>query len=433
MKKVKREIERRNGEVHKFYEGSVGEIIRRARIELNLTQETVAKGICSNTYISKLENNQIIANRYCLGLIMERVKVPYSVIDLPKQMISDLTKALQYYIRHDVEQYKELVECHAKYDFGVIIQIIRFGYAILSEEIEVATQMNRELYHYFSSMDDYAFSVFLLFSVDFHHLNQDYKEAKFILDLSQNFHHLGKLMVSYMHYQQFLNYGFLHEFATSTKHQTVARGHFILEENTYRIHHMDMMAVLFGIYESGRLNHTISPSIIEMFPKRERDMYYMMIAQFSDNLERDLAMIDDESHLKDEKHYLQCKALYQQKRMEEYQVAKGVFLASQKNTVHNPDYYQLLILQEENRLQEEKELLLDEFIPQALMTQNIWKIQKLFRRVSQISFETKRYKDAAMYLTMINSEIESIRTIKKTDPEGPVEFTPQVESHYALD
>lgn len=423
MKKVKREIERRNGEVHKFYEGSVGEIIRKARIELNLTQENVAKGICSNTYISKLENNQIIGNRDCLSLIMERVNVPYEVVDLPKQMIADLTNALDYYIRHDTEQFRTLIDTHAKYDFGVIVQIIRFGYAVLTEQIEDAHRMHRELYHYFSSMDDYAFSVFLLFAVDYHHLNQDYKEAKYILELCNQFHHLGKRMVSYLHYQLFLNYGFLHEFATSSKHQTVARSHFILEENTYRMHHMDMMAVLFGIYESGRLHHTIAPSVLEMFSKRERDQYYLTIAQFSDNLEEVLEMIDQDSHVRNEKYYLKCRYLLLQNRIEEYQIAKGAFLSIQANHAHRPDYYKLLSLQEERKLLEEKELLLDEFIPHALITQNIWKIEKLFRRVSQISFETKRYKDAAMYLSFITSEIESIRRIKKTDPERSVDST----------
>lgn len=57
---------------------SIGIFIKRERIRQNLSQETLANGICSNTYLSKIENNSVVANEDIITLIVEALGHTYN-------------------------------------------------------------------------------------------------------------------------------------------------------------------------------------------------------------------------------------------------------------------------------------------------------------------------------------------------------------------
>jgi transcriptional regulator with XRE-family HTH domain len=426
VRKLKKEIERRNEELHKFYEANVGEIIRRARMSKNYTQEAVAKGICSNTYISKLENNQIAVNKESLFLIMERVDVSKDIVDYPARIIANLEQALHFFIHHDVKNYQELIETLEEFDFGIIVEMIRFGYAILCEDVNQASKMYHEMYHYFTSMDDFAFSIFCLFAIDYNHLIQDYKEARFILGLLDKFIHTSSSMLAYSHYQRFINYGFMHEFATSARHYAVARAHFILDEVAYRIHHMDLNQHMFGAFESFNVQTILREQTVQLFSRNVQDHYHVTIAKYCQNPLHELSKIDDRGMFAHEKKYLICKTHYANNQMEQYQIEKGAFLAFRNANPHTPDYYQLLCLEEKKDIPSIKELIVIEFLPHATKIQSIEQIKYFLNRLSKMCFESKRYKDAALYMAMIHTEMDAIRGKRKADRDWSASIKPSV-------
>ena len=411
--KLEKEIVRRNEIVHQFYEGSVGEIIRRARILKNITQESVARGICSNTYISKLENNQISPNRDNLFLIMERVDVPFEVIELPKQMVLDLHTCLKAFIRNDKDTYYGIVQELAKYDFGIIVEIIRFGYAILQGEKAEAARLYKELFHYFNSMDNYAFSVFLLYAIDYHHLIGDYQEARYILEIAQEFYQLGKTMVGYTHYQQFLNNGYLGQYAQAMKHYTVAKGLFVLEENQYRIQHLDFIQNQFAMMETNHIRQRLDVKQVKKFPMEEQVRYLCLLARMGEIQADELALVSEDNPSKGEIYYEMCHYYLEKGDVEQYQIVKGALLKYAQRTHLTVDYYQLLQLEENEEYEEEKEFYMAVLLPTAIMNQDIVRIRKYYRRLSQISFALKKYKDAALFLQEIDDEINRLRGNKK--------------------
>lgn len=54
---------------------SIGKIIRKSRLEQNIKQAWLANGICSISYLSKIENNAIVSKEDILKLLLKRLNI----------------------------------------------------------------------------------------------------------------------------------------------------------------------------------------------------------------------------------------------------------------------------------------------------------------------------------------------------------------------
>jgi len=56
---------------------NIGLLIKMSRIQQNMKQITLAKGICSTSYLSKIENNQTVPSEDVLHLLLNRLNLNY--------------------------------------------------------------------------------------------------------------------------------------------------------------------------------------------------------------------------------------------------------------------------------------------------------------------------------------------------------------------
>ena len=54
-------------------EQSMGQMVRRIRVEQGMTQEVLADGICTTSYLSRVEHGSQIPSREIYQLLMERL------------------------------------------------------------------------------------------------------------------------------------------------------------------------------------------------------------------------------------------------------------------------------------------------------------------------------------------------------------------------
>ena len=66
---------------------NIGLLIKMARIQQNMKQVSLAKGICSTSYLRKIENNQTIPSEDVLQLLLERLELDYE--DLSTEQEND--------------------------------------------------------------------------------------------------------------------------------------------------------------------------------------------------------------------------------------------------------------------------------------------------------------------------------------------------------
>ena len=121
---------KRNEQMYQFYYMMFGQIIKKRRLELNLTQEYVAKSICSNTYISKTENNQVVMGDDQLYRIMERLNISVKQYAKPEKLVHFLEKVIDYFFYRDLENYRLLIENIEDNDFQAVIKFIRLVYYV---------------------------------------------------------------------------------------------------------------------------------------------------------------------------------------------------------------------------------------------------------------------------------------------------------------
>ena len=65
---------------------NIGLLIKMARIQQNMKQVSLAKGICSTSYLSKIENNQTIPSEDVLQLLLERLELDYEDLSTEQEL-----------------------------------------------------------------------------------------------------------------------------------------------------------------------------------------------------------------------------------------------------------------------------------------------------------------------------------------------------------
>ncbi|WP_232223958.1 helix-turn-helix domain-containing protein [Anoxybacteroides tepidamans] len=86
-------------------EVNMGAIIAINRQQQGITQEELSKGICSVPYLSKLENNKIVANQEIVAMLLARLGLSYeNIISEQRQFNEEILSWYQSIIDRDTER-----------------------------------------------------------------------------------------------------------------------------------------------------------------------------------------------------------------------------------------------------------------------------------------------------------------------------------------
>ncbi|MDD3123350.1 MAG: helix-turn-helix transcriptional regulator, partial [Candidatus Izemoplasmatales bacterium] len=162
------ELKRRRQEIYKFYYLEIGSAIRKKRLEHKLTQEDLAKGICSNTYLSKIEHNAIAVNKDSLFMIMERINMSTEEYGFPEEMVNYMEKSIDFFFKGDKSGFRTLYEDSLQYQFGILVEVSRLGYFVMIGDKINAKVLYDELHRYLCSVENYGITIFTLFSCFYH-------------------------------------------------------------------------------------------------------------------------------------------------------------------------------------------------------------------------------------------------------------------------
>ncbi|TMW70999.1 tetratricopeptide repeat protein [Alteribacter natronophilus] len=131
-----------------------GRLIAAKRIHLEITQEELAKEICSTTYLSKLENDRIDQpNTETIQLLMKKLNIDFRNVfqDLHEigELISELYKSINKKQKDKIDDYWERLQTlMKKYDdpsFDSDFMLIRFRYDIAQRETDRAAAVKTQL------------------------------------------------------------------------------------------------------------------------------------------------------------------------------------------------------------------------------------------------------------------------------------------------
>lgn len=128
----------------------IGHLIKEYRIRSNIKQSVLCKGICSTSYLSKIENGQVIPSEEITKLLLKRLKIDEYIrynSELEIKVINDLSNAyIKCINERDTEEIKQIMKNNEMIVFNSITNMIysklfqlRFKMMVDSAEGEIET------------------------------------------------------------------------------------------------------------------------------------------------------------------------------------------------------------------------------------------------------------------------------------------------------
>ncbi len=413
IKKLENDLQRRKMEMYQFYYQSIGISIRQRRLELKLTQEALAKGICSNTYISKIENNAIAINKENLCLIMERMDMPIEAIGFPEEMVDILDKSFTFFVYKDFDGYEKLFQEISRYQFGILILISRFGYHVLVGDIEAARPLYNELFRYLSSLKEYGLLVFAIYACWYNITISDYQMAKEILEKIGNLHHYNEDVNAMLFELQFVIYGNLHMFPFAHSGFEIALAMFFGKNNLARISEMAAYKNVFSLFNNIPEAVEFNVDQIRYMSDIQKNKHLWLVSlalESPETLEGHFAR--RARHYLDYLYYVALS--YLNRDMEdEYRECKQKLAALHYELQAPVDYYQLLEFREDKNMLAYKDYLANTLLPYYYSLQSIYLTRIVTEEISEILRANSRYKDSGIFREKHEKFVNKLQETKK--------------------
>ena len=189
IQSIQNKVERRNKhQQNKTEYKDIGTFIKKRRKDLNITQDVVSNGICSISYLSKIENNQIAPNEFFIKEIMSKLEVEDDITNTflnDEHYLLDLIEAYFYNDHEDIKTaYKEVDALKS----GTVHYLGDLIYGIKNKAKNTYITVNR-LENIIMNMNDFELKTYLLFTSIYHIENNNHKTALEILQLIDTIHY----------------------------------------------------------------------------------------------------------------------------------------------------------------------------------------------------------------------------------------------------
>ncbi len=397
----------------------IGSFIKKKRKELNVTQDAVSSGICSISYLSKIENNQIIPNKYYVKEIMDKLDVEASFYQKTlddKLYLNNLIKGIFYLDDNLVEKtYFEIKDI----EHNLVINIVKLGYYIHFHK-EDENQYVMMLENLVTNMNDFELKIYLYLSAAYFMSKEKYKTALEVLILAE------KLLVS----NEYLN-ALISEATYLVKQRLLKKNSssedYQNAQTIFNKYHNTKRVILLALWKTRYLS------------KENPEKALTLIALIKEPL-MDEYLEDFYNLIKAEIYYLLTfyqeatfclnninnqSLFFYQKMILLFSICKiesdTGMLTEIKNILSNykPDRFQLkhkvmfhyLLIEKEEDL---KEYLRDIAIPYSIKIEDYYGLEKYIKEIMDICINTSRYKEATQFYRKYQKELNRIKEISFT-------------------
>ncbi|MFD2680918.1 helix-turn-helix domain-containing protein [Bacillus seohaeanensis] len=161
----------------------IGSKIKYYRTKKQMTQEELASGIISISYLSKIENNQVDSSMDIISLICEKLNIdPEVPIDsrIPDLCVEFFESLLKSDIENAETLFKSLnreIDSVDHYGFLKLFEIQKIRYFLLKRDLKSAKEqielLKRQRFHFTKSEEYY----WLKFIANYHYINYDFSSA----------------------------------------------------------------------------------------------------------------------------------------------------------------------------------------------------------------------------------------------------------------
>lgn len=394
----------------------IGTFIKKRRKDLNLTQDIISNGICSISYLSKIENGQIAPNEFFVKEIMSKLDIEEDFLNKSLADQSYLDKIIKNFFYNDNESMDVLYEEIKEIEDNLIINICKFGYFVFKYR-KLNSDYMVSLENLVMNMSNIELKTYLLFSSLYFMSHDDYKTALELLLLSENItatnDYLHAMINEYLYYvkQRLLKKN------CSLGHFEEAKRIYAKYMNGIRGMSLVLNRIKFISVENPKqsleLLEKVKTTLLNEF---NLEYYYYLKSKVLFSLGRYnesvvfLNNITDESTLFTSKMVL----LYEICLLEsDLDMLKEITILFKEYSTKNADlrdkvYYHYLIQKDEEN---KKEYLRDIAIPFSIKTSDYTSLKIYVNHIIEICISNSRYKEATQYYRKYQREIDKVEKI----------------------
>ncbi len=394
----------------------IGSVIKKKRKELRKTQDEIAKGICSISYLSKIENNQIVPNEWSVKEIMSRLDINPDIFVESLAEAKHLNDIIRAIYHLDDEGVRSVYKKISHIELNATINLCKLAYTIYFE-LEDKNQYVMMLEHLVNNMNDLEISLYLYLAALYFVSNQKYKIAFELINLYNNIPKTDfylEAMIKDLSYQIKIR---LFKKSCAALDYRDARELYTRSHNMKRLLRLSLNRINeISEEHPKRALKMISNLQCELLSKDEVDYVSFLKAKIHMDLSQyqEASLILKDINEQSPYYFRKMTLLYEICLIEGDENTasdienKLITLIPHKKEIEYKIKYHYLTQKTPER---KKEYLRDIAIPVSIRTEDYKMLRNYTMEIMQICMENSRYKEATSFFQKYQREVEKVNRI----------------------
>jgi len=402
-------IKKKNKLLDEHVMKDIGSFIKKQRVERNITQEKLSEGICSISYLSKIENNQIIPNHYLCKKIFERLEVKEDCFNVSIKDHEYLKEAINAYFYYQNDLLSDIYDEVQVIEKSIKKELIELIYFLVFDKQKAKKYINL-LENIVKTMRTEELSVYLLFS-SVYYLSINKNRLSFqILNSLENVDVRNKKVILLMHYYRYIVSQKLKLKNYSHNDYNEYLSLSVKYNNNIRLNNLKLVKSEFLLLEDpvNAFNSLKYMSPRHMTLSQKNKLYYLLGACMYRLKLFDEALNELENVYENSKYYavslLVKLAIY--KRLNDtynHTITENLIknLVANDRLIKERVNFQYKIIEDEC---DKKDYLREIAIPYSIKTEDYYMLEYYVKAIMDICIKNSRYKEALQYLKKLNKE-----------------------------
>jgi tetratricopeptide (TPR) repeat protein len=268
----------------------IGQFIKLKRLEKGIRQDVLCEGICTVSYLSRIENNHVIADENIYHLLFQRLGLNYEIILKESETLNDRIEKcyenmlLRKEFNEDIEELRKLsFTFSGEMSFKFIIVYSR--YLIMNNQLDQAKKLLKQLKDVLSVSNNRIYYLYINVSMLCYYMEENYCEAVRIgLDLMKEVNFMSVVKnyeIGIFYYNLAVNYKNLYNYNECKHYAQLALEFF--DKEYYLEQSLDCLILLgislsnLGEWKKAVEKYTLAERILIYLPQHIHATYLTMI------------------------------------------------------------------------------------------------------------------------------------------------------------
>jgi len=401
-RKLKRTLERKFASRAVVGSPRVGNVLRRKRLEKNMTQEEAADGLFSVSYLSKVENDKLTPNERFVEEMSRKFGIDLKAYTGSFNPSTLLKRAIRHFYDQDSSALDAIIEEAENQNSQVCADLFTAMRLHVLAEYEDCSRTLESLHAYYASMDLQCASTLIVVHAANEFARRHYRRALKLLNVLADCEGLmDPVLKTLEHFYAFLIQQSLGYRTSSMRHYDLAIKGFAERPNASREFRLRLGRLYFTAFEKpSEASRELDALPFFSIPSEHVNLYHTVCILSDPSKYMNEEMLCD-AYLnvqhRDEWYYRFLTHLYALNRTDENLRARLVerFKDSPPLALQEAAYFHSMVLAD---TPEYKRHLQDVCLPLAERSQERFYLEHCTDRLSELAIRDARYKEAVLML-----------------------------------